>query len=156
MSFSLFLSILLQNGSVPVFPPDTFTEKETAKIEKKADNIDGRIDVYRSASERMQKELKKTLSKEGFQYIPDRIERWTLLVTESLKDIKANIDPGKKKSKSLIKYEIQVRKAIKDLKELQVRAPYSQQDMFDNCIERADVARGKMVDILFLPEKTRD
>jgi hypothetical protein len=151
--FILILSVFLQNGSVSDFPTGTFTEKETRKIEKESDDIDGRIDVYRNASIRMQKELKETVSKDGFQDVPGHIQLWTSLVTESLKDIEFNIDPKKKKSKALIKYEIHVRQTINDLRELQIRAPYEQQQIFDSCIERANAARGKMVDILFQPEK---
>ena len=151
--FILILSVFLQNGSMSDFPTGTFTEKETRKIEKESDDIDGRIDVYRNASIRMQKELKETVSKDGFQNVPGHIQLWTSLVTESLKDIEFNIDPKKKKSKALIKYEIHVRQTINDLRELQIRAPYEQQQIFDSCIERANAARGKMVDILFQPEK---
>lgn len=151
--FILILSVFLQNGSMSDFPTGTFTEKETRKIEKESDDIDGRIDVYRNASIRMQKELKETVSKDGFQDVPGHIQLWTSLVTESLKDIEFNIDPKKKKSKALIKYEIHVRQTINDLRELQIRAPYEQQQIFDSCIERANAARGKMVDILFQPEK---
>ena len=151
--FLLILSVLLQNGSVSNFPAGTFTEKEAGKIEKESDDIDSRIDVYRKASIRMQKELKETVSKAGFQDVPARIQLWTSLITESLKDIEYSIDPKKKKSKALIKYEIHVRQTINDLRELQIRAPYEQQQIFDSCIERANAARGEMVDILFQPEK---
>jgi hypothetical protein len=151
--FILILSVFLQYGSVSNFPTGTFSEKEARKIEKESDDIDGRIDVYRNASIRMQKELKETVSKNGFQNVSDRIHLWTSLVTESLKDIEFSIDPKKKKSKALIKYEIHVRQTIDDLRELQIRAPYEQQQIFDSCIERANAARGKMVDILFQPEK---
>jgi hypothetical protein len=137
--FILILSVFLQYGSVSNFPTGTFTEKEAKKIEKESEDLDGRIDVYRNASIRMQKELKETVSKDGFQDIPGRIQLWTSLVTESLK--------------ALIKYEIHVRQTINDLRELQLRAPYEHQKIFDICIERANNARGQMVDILFQPEK---
>jgi len=156
LSFTLLLSIFLQYEGVSNFPSGTFTDKEAVKFEKESDDIDGRIDVYRNASIRIQKELKKAVSEEGFQNIPNHIQLWTSLVTESLKDIEVNINPKKKKSKALIKYEIQVRKTINDLRELQIRAPYDQQDIFDNCLNRADTARGKMVDILFQPEKVSE
>ena len=151
--FILILSVFLQYGSASNFPAGTFTEKEARKIEKESDNTDGRIDVYRDASIRIQKELKEAVSKDRFQDVPGRIQLWTSLVTESLRDIEFSIDPKKKKSKALIKYEIHVRQTINDLRELQIRAPYEQQQIFDSCIERANAARGKMVDILFQPEK---
>ena len=152
-SLILALSISLQYGNVRGFPAGTFTEKEAGKIEKESNDIDARINVYRDASIRMQKELRDTVSKEGFQDVPDHLQLWTSMVTQSLRDIEASIDPKKKKSKALIKYEIHVRQTLNDLRELQIRAPYEQQIVFEDCINAANVARGKMVDILFQPEK---
>ncbi|MEJ2246706.1 MAG: hypothetical protein P8Y80_11620, partial [Acidobacteriota bacterium] len=77
--FILILSVFLQYGSVSNFPTGTFSEKEARKIEKESDDIDGRIDVDRNASIRMQKELKETVSKNGFQNVSDRIHLWTSL-----------------------------------------------------------------------------
>ena len=154
--FILVFGLLLQQGGISNFPAGTFTEKEAKKIEKESDDIDGRIDVYRNASIRMQEELKKTVSGKGFQGVPDHLKLWTSLVTESLRDIESNIDPEKKKSKNLIKYEIHLRQTIDELRELQIRAPYQQHDIFEDCIYRANEARAKMVDILFQPEKFMD
>ncbi|MEJ2109164.1 MAG: hypothetical protein P8Z37_04470 [Acidobacteriota bacterium] len=51
--------------------------------------------------------------------------------------------------KALIKYEIEIRKAIGDLKDFQIRVPVELQDVFEHRITEADDIHGKIVDILF-------
>ncbi len=141
---------------MPDFPTGTFTEKEAREIEKQSDNIEKRIKVYRKASERMLKNLEKAVSGKEFQTVPEALSTWTILITESLKDIQDNLEQNKKRPKPLVKYEIQVRKAIKNIRDLKIRAPVDQQDVFDRCISRAEDVRSKMVDILFNPEGNAD
>ena len=120
------------------------------------DDIEKRIKVYQKASERMLKNLEKSISEKEFQAVPEALSTWTMLITESLKDIQANLEPKKKRPKPLVKYEIQVRKAIRNIRDLKIRAPLDQQDVFDRCIGRAEGVRSKMVDILFNPEGDTD
>jgi hypothetical protein len=150
--FSLASVILLQNEYAFDFPKGTFTEKEAVKLEKEADDIEERIKVYRKASERMMKSLLKAVSKKEFQMIPDSLSSWTTLLAESLNDIEANLERKKKKSKPLIKYEIQVRKAIKDIRDFKTRAPVQQQDIINRSLDRSESVRARMVEILFNPE----
>jgi len=150
--FSLVSILLLQNEYVPNFPEGTFIEKEAVKLEKEADDIEERIKVYKKASERMMKDILRAVSKKEFQMLPDSLTSWTTLLTESLKDIDANLERKKKKSKPLIKYEIQVRKAIKDIRDFKTRAPVELQDIINQSIGRAESVRTRMVEILFNPE----
>ena len=136
---------------MPDFPSGTFTEKEAREIEKESDNIEKRIKVYKKASERMLKNLQKAVSGRAFQAVPEALSTWSMLITESLKDIQANLEPKNKRPKPLIKFEIQVRKAIRDIRNLKIRAPVDQQDVFDRCIGQAEDVHSKMVDILFNP-----
>jgi len=153
-SCSLFLSILFQTGTVPSFPDGIFTAKEKEKIVKNADDIGERIEAYRDASIRIHKTLLKTISDKEYSSVSEQLKTWMSLLSESIKDIESSINPKKKKSKALIKYEIQVRKAVNDLRDYKIRAPYEQQDILEQCIDLADAVRGKMVDLLFQPEKT--
>lgn len=155
-SCGLILFLLFHSGYIPSFPDGILTAKETRKFEKNADNLGERLEVYKDASSRMQKDLGRIIRKKEFVSVDGRLQSWILLLSESLKDIKSNIDPKKKRPKDLIKYEIQIRKALNDLKDFQMRAPYEQQDMFESCIDRADAIRGEIVDILFQPEKAVD
>jgi len=152
---SLALSFLLPNGYAPDFPVGTFTDKEAVKLEKEADDIEERIKVYRKASERMMKSLLKEVSKKEFQTLPDNLSSWTALLTASLKDIEANLERKKKKSKPLIKYEIQIRKSIKDIRDFKTRAPVQQQDIINLSIDRAEGIRATMVEILFNPDTSK-
>jgi len=147
--YSLILSFLLQTGNMPVFFEDLFTEKEKNKIEKNHDDLEERIEVYRDASIRMHKNIRRDITGNNYDIVPDRLQTWLSLLLESLKDIEANINPKKRKLKDLIKYEIQIRKSINDLRDYQLRAPVKQQDVFERCIEQADSIRSKIVDILF-------
>ena len=151
-SFSIVLAIFLPQGYVPDFPAGTFTDKESQKIEKESDDIEERIKVYRKASERMLDNLDKTVSRREFQTAPDILSTWMLLITESLKDIEANLERKGKKSKPLIKYEIQVGKSIKNIQDYKIRAPVDQQDIFNRCIDQAESVRTKMLEILFNTE----
>jgi len=148
-SFSLLLIFFLQSGYTPSFPEGTFTGKEKKKIEKNQDNLEERTEVYRDACVRILKQLRKDIAQNDYPVIPDRLKTWTTLLSESLKDIEANMNPDKKKPKDLMKYEIEIRKAINDLKDYQLRAPAGQQDVFERCISEADTIHGKIVDILF-------
>jgi hypothetical protein len=154
--FGIVFGILLQAEFMPDFPSGTFTKKEAREIEKESDNIEKRIKVYQKASERMLKNLEKAVYGKEFQAVPEALSTWTTLITESLKDIQANLEPKKKRPKALVKYEIQVRKAIKDIRGLKIRAPVDQQDDFDTCISRAEDVRSSIVDILFNPEGDTD
>jgi len=120
--FSLVLGIFLQAGIAPDFPAGTFTEKEAGKIEKESDDVEGRIKVYQKASERMLKDLRNAVSEKKFQTVPENLSTWTILITESLKDIEANLERKKKRPRPLIKYEIQVRKAIREIRDFKIRS----------------------------------
>lgn len=146
------LFLILQTGPVPDFPAGTFTKKEAEKIAKESHDIEERIKVYQKASERILKTVGDAVSGKKFEAVGESLSLWTALLTESLKDIEANLGRRKKKSKPLIKYEIQVRKAIKDLRDYKIRAPGGQQDAFSRCISLADGVRSRMVDILFNPD----
>jgi hypothetical protein len=147
--FSLMLGMLFQSGNPSLFPDGTFTEKERLKIEKKAADIQGRIGVYRDASIRMQKSLQRAVSQKDFGSVPDQLKLWGDLLSGSIQDIDAHVNPKKKKSKALIKFEIHVRKSIIDLRDYKIQAPADQQDAFNDSIAMAESIRKRMVDILF-------
>jgi hypothetical protein len=86
--------------------------------------------------------------KEEFETIPANLKRWTSLLSSSLDDIKTN-SKSKKKSRQLIQYEIQVRKAIATLQDDQIKAPIDQHDNFESCLVQAEKIRKRFVDILF-------
>jgi hypothetical protein len=146
---SFILCTLLQTGGVapPVFPDDVLSAAEKTQIERES-NVERRIKIYQSASERIQRELKEAIAKEEFQTVPNRLNKWILLLSLSLKDIESNLK-AKKKSRPLINYEIQVRKAIANTEEYRLRAPVEQQDVFESSLTQAETIRKRFVEILF-------
>jgi hypothetical protein len=145
----LLLISFLQAGYVPSFAEGIFTEKEKKKIEENADDLGERLEVYKDASARLHKKIRKSVADNDYGAVPGQLKIWTSLLSESLKDIETHINPKKKKLKELIKYEIQVRETINDLRDYKLRAPFAQQDIFEEYVDQADGIRSKMVDILF-------
>jgi len=143
----LALGILLQVDWVSSFEGDIFTAKEIEKLEKERD-INDRIKVYTDASKRMQKRLNTAVSRGQFQSVPGDLALWTALLSNSYEDIKASIDPDKK-SRNLVKFEIQVRKTLDDLQDNKIKAPLDQHDDFEACLAKAEAIRKKFVEIIF-------
>jgi len=146
-SFALVLSLCTQAGGVPLAASEILNSAEKVQMER-ADSIDRRIKVYEAASKRIQQTLQDSVLKEDFGAVPEALNRWTALLALSLEDIEANLK-SKKRSRSLINYEIHVRKAIANTQSLKIRAPVDQQDSFDSCLVRAEAVRKKLVEILF-------
>ena len=80
--------------------------------------------------------------------MPDALKLWVALLSGSLEDIEANLKTNKK-SKALIRYEIQVRKANATFQGYKAKAPVDQQDVLDEQIAGAEKIRKKFVDIIF-------
>jgi hypothetical protein len=119
------------------------------KIElSQSKSLNSRIKIYHAASQRMVQALQDAVRKEQFETVPDALEAWVSLLEASIKDIEA--DPkANKKSKKLRKFEIHIRKTLKDLPNMKLKAPYEQIDAFDSCVAKAETIRKKIVDILF-------
>jgi hypothetical protein len=149
ISFSILLIFCMQTGFQPNFPEGLFTAKEQKKLDRNPDDLEDRIEVYKDACDRIYKNFSKDASKGNYETALDQLKTWTLLLSESVKDIEANINPQKRKLKDLTQYEIQIRKAISDLHDYWLQAPYEQQNTFEKYIESADKTRNRIVDILF-------
>lgn len=141
------VSLLLQTAAVPSFPEGVLSPAESLSI-KGEKNIERRIRIYENASARYQNLIEGAISTEEFQAIPGNLTLWRALLDESLKDIEANLKSSKK-SRALIRYEIQVRKTIATLQDNRFRAPEDQLDVFDSCLARAGEVRKRFVEILF-------
>jgi hypothetical protein len=141
------LGMFIQAGGNPPLPDDALNAAEKAEIAR-ASGVEARIKIYKTASTRIQKDLQSAISKGEFQTVPGILKTWTLLLSGSLKDIEANLKT-KKRSRALISYEIQVRKAISVTQGSQIRAPVDQQDVFDSCLSKAEAIRMRFVEILF-------
>jgi hypothetical protein len=143
----LFLYAFLQAASVPLLEGNALNAEEKARISK-AQSVDDRIKVYHSASERMQQSIDAAVSKNDFSGVPDDLKLWVALLSGSMEDIEANLK-AKKKSKALIRYEIQVRKANAAFRGYETKAPLDQQDAIDVQITSAEIIRKQLIDIIF-------
>ena len=147
--FIFILALFLQVVGAPQPAGELLDPEEKAKIEKEK-NVEGRIKVYEAASKRMLKTLETAVDQEDFQSVPENLKLWTSLLLKSLEDIESNLKT-KKKSRALIKYEIEVRKAIANTESYKIRAPVEQQEVFDSCLAQAEKVRKRLVEILFQP-----
>ena len=143
----LFLYAFLQVVSVPLLEGNALNVEEKARINR-AQSVDDRIKVYHSASKRMQQSVDAAVSSNDFSGVPDALKLWVALLSGSLEDIEANLK-AKKKSKALIRYEIQVRKANSAFRGYKAKAPVDQQDVFDAQLAGAEKIRKRFVDIIF-------
>jgi hypothetical protein len=143
----LFLYAFLQVASVPLLEGNALNVEEKARLNR-AQSPDDRIKVYHSASQRMQQSIGAAVRSNDFSSVPDALKLWVALLSGSLEDIEANLK-AKKKSKALIRYEIQVRKANSVFRGYKAKAPVDQQDAFDAQIAGAEKIRMKFVDIIF-------
>jgi hypothetical protein len=120
-------------------------EKSQLEVE---DKIENRIRTYGLASLRFHKLIEGAVLREDLQNLGESFECWSDLLSSSLKDIEKSVE-RKKKSKALIRYEIQLRKSISDITELKLKVTLEEQKQFDAWLEQAEEIRRKFVDILF-------
>jgi hypothetical protein len=143
----LWFLALVSQAQTPV-SEDGFTPQERSKLAQQQ-KIDGRIKVYQSATERTKSALAAKLRQQEYASVPEILQSWDRLLTLSLQDIDQSIVDRRKKSNALIRYEIQLRKAISDIQAQKTAAPVEIFDQLDAWLKRADEVRRKLVDILF-------
>jgi hypothetical protein len=145
----LALIVSLQERTAPLDLPDRqlLTPAEKSLLERES-NIDARIRIYESASLRFQKSIQVTTRQEEIEGLLENLKSWVKLLSASLEDIESNVN-RKKKSRALIRYEIQARKTSGDLQDARPNIPVESEAEFDSYLERAEVVRKTFVDILF-------
>jgi hypothetical protein len=146
-SLFLILNILIQVAGPSPAKGEAFTPEEKSRLAL-SESLNSRIKIYDEAAQRIQNDLQESVNKEQFETVPNILTAWVSLLQTSINDIET--DPkANKKSKKLRKFEIHLRKAIKDLPEVKRKTPYEQHDTFDSCIAKTETIRKKMIDILF-------
>jgi hypothetical protein len=142
-----FFTILAQVADIPSLLENILDPGDRVRLEH-ASNIDRRIKVYDSVSKRIQKDIRKAVSRDEYETVPENLRQWTVLLSVSLKDIEQNLR-GRKKPKSLKNYEIHIRKAISDAENFRISAPLDQQDAIKSYLNRAEDVRKRIMDLLF-------
>jgi hypothetical protein len=146
--FILLLGFGVAQANQAPEPADGLTPAETTQLAKEQ-KIDGRIKVYLAASERHRAAISTEMAKHQYPEIPNKLQSWEQLLKTSLKDIDASITNRKKKSKTLIRYEIQLRKSITEAQAYKTNVPVDVIDPFDAWLNQAEDVHQKFVDILF-------
>jgi hypothetical protein len=126
---------------------DWATSAERTRLQSQ-EKIENRIKVYELASERYRKEVMEYAGRQEFDALTQILASWTQLLEESHKDIDANIG-RKKKSRALIRYEIQLRKSIGDMQQTKLKARADDLEEFESWVDRAEEIRKTFVNILF-------
>lgn len=150
MAFLLAASLLQQPGSTPPAGTggrDPFSPQERTRL-RREQKIDGRIKLYDAASQRLLKSVSTSVKEEKLEGLATTLDDWSMILAEALKDIEASVQPGKK-PKPLIRFEIQLRKAIADVEELKTTTGVEAFDILNSWINHAEQVRSRFVDILF-------
>ena len=120
-------------------------EKERLKTEM---NLDRRIRIFEAGSRRCESSVVNFIVRGEFQYCPGALRAWRSLLEQSLQDIQSR--PGRKdKSRALIRFEIQIRRAIAAVRDSRVRVPVELLQEIDDWLGRAEEIRKDLVKILF-------
>jgi hypothetical protein len=143
------LALALQSD-VSQIPEDGLNTVERAQLEKEG-KIDNRIKVYEAASIRCHASIRQGVTTNDYNGISEMLKSWTRLLSASLKDIDAHIQ-RKKKSRTLIQYEIRLRKEITEMQDFKLRAPAELQEDFEQWSAGAETVHKQFVDILFSHE----
>ena len=146
---ALIAGFLVQERIAPLIPeaPQFLTPAEKSRLEQESD-IEGRIRIYQTASMRFQKSIQLAAKQPEVTDILADLQSWVEMLSASLEDIETNVN-RKKKSRDLIRYEIQVRKTAGDLQDMRPKVGVEALEEFDSCLGRAETVRKKFVDILF-------
>jgi hypothetical protein len=115
----------------------------------KEQKVDRRIKIYAQALARHRASFEGAVIKQDYEAVAGVLASWFQLLQYSVDDIDSGITNRKNKSKELIRYEIQLRKAISDVQGYRTTLPVDQVDALDTWLSRAEEAHQKIVEILF-------
>lgn len=146
----LHLAMILQAAGLPPAGggnQDFLLPAERAQFDRE-NKADGKIRIYDKASQRYRTTVAALVKKEEFGELEGALAQWYRLLEASIADIEAGVPPGKK-PKTLIRYEIQLRKAIGDVAGFKTTAGVEQFDLFNSWVNRAEQIRSRIVDVIF-------
>ncbi len=140
-------ALFILQAAAPSFTEGILNPKETRQLER-ATKIEQRIKVYETASKRMQQTVHSLAADGKFSQINETLRLWNVLLTGSLEDIETNLKT-KKKSRALIRYEIQVRKALAAAQDYRNSIQPEDMEEFDACLANAEKIRKRLVEVIF-------
>jgi hypothetical protein len=140
-----WLSLVLQTA---VLSTNEFLTADEQNRFDKATEVEGRIKIYHSALKRIQETIETAAAKDDFEKVPETLKRWTSILVKSCDDIETNLKK-KKRSRALIKYEIDIRQSIEQNKKIKYKAPFEQLELFNSYIAEAEAVRKRLLKVLF-------
>jgi hypothetical protein len=140
-----FAALHLQDRSIQAVDCLLPAEKERLRA---APKLDDRIKIYNAGLGRCRKSADAAIARQDSAALTKALADWMVLLEHSLQDIEATAD-RRKKSKALIRYEIQLRKALADLDESKLKLTYEQMEELEAWLDKAEKIRKRFVDILF-------
>jgi len=143
----ILLFLLFQTAAFAADAPEIYAPSEKKRLAS-SKSLDNRIRVYDTAFERIRKEVENDIRDERFENAARTLGVWSALLSESLADIEANINP-RKKSGRLRQYEIHLRQAISGMRTLRMRSPAELYDALVSFEEQAEETRSKFMLLLF-------
>lgn len=150
IAFLLTVTLILQPGVTRLAGAgiaDPFSPPERAQLRQEK-KVDGRIKVYDAASQRLLKSVGARIKEENRDGLTAALSDWSRVLGEALEDVELSVQPGKK-PKALIRFEIQLRKAISELEGLKMNSGVETFDLLGSWIAQAEEVRSRFVDILF-------
>jgi hypothetical protein len=144
---AFILCVFLQGTIISPKMDGVFNPKEEAKMAS-AKNVKQRIKVYEAACKRYKQTLESAIIRDDYSHVSDDLKRWNMLLSASREDIDANLRTNKK-SKELIRYEIELRKSLKAFQDYKVKVPIEYQDKVSLFLEQAEKIRKRFIEIIF-------
>ncbi len=147
LSLCLMLAPVVQAQSSGAPDAPCLLPAEELRLQREP-KLDNRIRIYEAASARCADSVQRALAAPNPPPVSAALANWMQLLERSLKDVEKTAD-RKRKSKALIRYEIQLRKSITEVQDAKMKASYEGMEEISAWATRADAIRKRFVDILF-------
>lgn len=145
VAFLGWAGLPLEQSSAP--SASCLMDQEKERLARET-NLDRRIRIYEAASHRCSESLMGYITRGEHQHCAGMLQAWRTLLDQALEDIMAR--PGRKdRSRALLRFEIELRRAIDAVRDARFNLPPEQLEKADAQLERADEVRKQLVKILF-------
>ena len=140
----LFLLVLQS----PLSASAPLTDKEQLQYEVLSSPV-ARLDFLGSVIERYLREFRDDSQRKNFDGFPPLLNSYSKLLNFVQADFLRVPEEQRRKSKTLRRLEIRLRKAREDLEDFKRGSPADQQAAFDECVEQTESLRTTILQSLF-------
>jgi len=131
----------------PAAAADCLSDLDKRRLAAEA-GIEKRIKICREISDRLHKAVEQAAKKQQAAEVASLLTCWGDHLDASLRDVESFIN-RKKRSGALKDFEIQLRKAIRDMEDARLKAPYEESAHYEAWIDQAKKVHDRFVDFLF-------